>query len=84
MKNNTKKVLLATILGLFISGAVSASEEDYDITGYDAPAVSIVHQGGPQPLYDGSEADSFTYNSSAYSAVGVHKASFSEDKMTNN
>ena len=79
MKNNTQKVLLATVLSLIVTGAVSASEEDYDL---DATAVSIVHQGSQELLYDGAEADLFTYNSSSYTPVEFHKVSIlNEDNI---
>ncbi len=84
MKNNTTKILLVTVFGLIINSAVSASEEDYDLTGYDAPAATVVHQGNIEPAYDGLEADMFTYNSTISSAMGVHKVSISADSAYEN
>ena len=75
MKNTTQKVLLATVFSLIVTSAVSASEEDYDLTGYDAPAASVVHQASPESLYEGAEADLFTYNSASYRPVRFHKVS---------
>ncbi len=72
MKNNTQKVLLATVFSLIVTGAVSASEEDYDL---DASAVSVVHQNSQEPLYNGAEGDLFTYNSSSYIPTEFHKVS---------
>ncbi len=80
MKNNTQKVLLATVFSLIITSAVSASEEDYDL----ATAASVVHQGSPEALYDGSEADLFTYNSTTYSPVKFHKTSASANSLYEN
>ena len=79
MKNNTKKVLLVAVFSLIITGAVSASEEDYD-----APTVSVVHEGSPKSLYDGSEADLFTYNSTTYLPVKFHKTSASSNNSYEN
>ncbi|HFC92436.1 MAG TPA: hypothetical protein ENJ51_06455 [Leucothrix mucor] len=84
MKNNTQKVLLATVFSLIVASSVSASEEDYDLAGYDAPAVSVVHEGSAEPLYDGSEADLFTYNSTTYSPVKFHKTSASANSLYEN
>ena len=79
MKNNTTKVLLATVFSLLVTSTVSASEEDYDLAGY---ATSVVHQNSQEPLYDGAEADLFTYNSSSYSPVEFHKVSiFNENNI---
>ncbi len=72
MKNKTQKVLLATVFSLIVTSAVSASEEDY---GLDVATVSVVHQSNLEALYDGAEADLFTYNSSSYSPIRFHKVS---------
>jgi hypothetical protein len=86
MNTKTTNILSAISLTVMLSGSVIASEEDYDLTGYDAPAASVVHQGDPAvlPKDIGSEADLFTYKSSTYAPVKIHKTSMMNKKFNDN
>jgi hypothetical protein len=86
MNTKAKNILSALSLIVILSSSVVASEEDYDLTGYDAPAVSVVHQGSPAALSKGigSEADLFTYKSSTYAPVKIHKTSMMNKKCNDN
>jgi hypothetical protein len=86
MNTKTKTIFSALSLIVILNSSVIASEEDYDLTGYDAPATSVVHQGEPAALSNdaGSEADLFTYKSSTYAPVKVHKISMMSEKFNDN
>jgi hypothetical protein len=81
MKTKTTNILSAISLIVILSSSVIASEEDYD-----APAASVVHQGDPAALSKdiGSEADLFTYKSSTYAPVKIHKTSMMSEKFNDN
>ena len=77
MKKNNLKVLLATVFGLMVTSAALASELDYG-----SSALSVVYQDNIASLYEGAEADSFTFNSATYSAKTFLKVSIPTDGNT--